>query len=357
MKKQIVFTGGGSAGHVSVNLALIPLFLQEGWAVAYFGSEDGMERELLTAHPEVTYYPIKSGKLRRYFDWKNFRDPFHVLKGTYQAYRLFSRLKPNVLFSKGGFVSVPVVLAARLHHVPVVLHESDLTPGLANKISIPFANLVCTTFPETNHHLPSGKSRYVGPVIREELKAGNAQKGRAICGFTPDKPVLLIMGGSLGARKINQVVREALPRLTGKFQFVHLCGKGNLDHSIQVDGYCQYEYVTEELPDFLAMADLVVSRAGANAIFEFRALCKPMLLIPLPLKQSRGDQIANAHSFSKSGYCRVLLEENLTSDALEKEIEALYHERHTYIQAMAASQQEDALQTLFTVIHEAGLQA
>jgi UDP-N-acetylglucosamine--N-acetylmuramyl-(pentapeptide) pyrophosphoryl-undecaprenol N-acetylglucosamine transferase len=276
-----MFTGGGSAGHVTVNMALIPRFLEEGWSVVYIGSESGIERKLISTLPDVKYFAISTGKLRRYMDVQNVKDPFKVVKGLFQAYRLIKAHKPNVIFSKGGFVSVPVVIGAWLNRVPLLIHESDLTPGLANRISIPFATGVCTTFSETGSMLKEGKCRHVGAVIREEVKQGNADLGRAFCGFTPNKPVILVMGGSLGARKINQTVRQALSHLTKRFQIVHLCGKNQVDPSLVMPGYKQFDYINEQLPDVLAMSDIVVSRAGSNSIFEFLSLKKPMLLIPL----------------------------------------------------------------------------
>jgi UDP-N-acetylglucosamine--N-acetylmuramyl-(pentapeptide) pyrophosphoryl-undecaprenol N-acetylglucosamine transferase len=350
--KTIMFTGGGSAGHVTVNLALIPRFLEEGWSVQYIGSESGIERELVATIPQAKYFPIATGKLRRYVDIQNIKDPFKVVKGLYQAYRLIKKNKPNVIFSKGGFVSVPVVIGAWLNRVPLLIHESDLTPGLANRISIPFATGVCTTFPETGGMLKAEKSRHVGAVIREEVKQGNADQGRAFCGFTRSKPVILIMGGSLGARKINQTVRQALARLTKQFQIVHLCGKNQLDPSLEIAGYKQFEYVNEQLPDVLAMTDLVISRAGSNSIFEFLSLKKPMLLIPLTKEQSRGDQILNAQSFEKSGYADVLYEEKLTATTLADSVERLYDNRKTYIDRMNMTEEANALTAVFDWINE-----
>ncbi|GGF90195.1 undecaprenyldiphospho-muramoylpentapeptide beta-N-acetylglucosaminyltransferase [Paenibacillus abyssi] len=350
---KIMFTGGGSAGHVTVNLALIPHFVEAGWSVDYIGSENGIEKQLVSSLSNVNYFGISTGKLRRYFDWQNVKDPFKVVKGVFQAYRHIKVLKPNVLFSKGGFVSVPVVLGAWLNKVPVIIHESDITPGLANRISIPFAAKICTTFPETAKHLQTGKTEYVGAVIREELKHGNADKGRAFCRFTENKPVLLIMGGSLGSRRINETVRRALDKLTETFQVVHLCGKGQLDSSIQNDNYRQYEFINEQLPDILEMSDVIISRAGSNSIFEFLYLRKPMLLIPLTKEQSRGDQILNARSFEALGFCEVLYEENLTEETLLNQAAQLYEHRLTYVRKMTDYEQRDALNAVIQLIEQA----
>lgn len=318
--KTILFTGGGTAGHVMVNLALIPFFQSHDWNIHYVGSIDGIERQLIQALPNVTYHPISTGKLRRYMSVENLKDPFKVMKGVFQAWKIIGSCKPAVVFSKGGFVSVPVVLAAKLRRVPTLIHESDYTPGLANKIAIPFANKVLATFPETLSFLPKKKSEYVGPVIRDHLLSGDQERGYKLTQLTTEKPILLIMGGSAGSQKINATIRSCLTELLTYFQVIHICGQGNIDQSIKQEGYVQFEYVNEELPDIFAITDFVLSRAGANAIFEFLALRIPMLLIPLSLQASRGDQIVNAESFQKHGYARVLKEENLNEETLIAEL-------------------------------------
>lgn len=347
--KKIMFTGGGSAGHVTVNLALFPRFLQDGWSVVYVGSENGIEKGLVTAR-NIRYIGIPSGKLRRYFDLRNFSDPFRVIGGTFQAFRAIRRERPSVVFSKGGFVSVPVVIGAWFNKVPIVIHESDLTPGLANRIAVRFADFVCTTFKESKRYLPPEKVHYVGPVIREELKSGDPQKGKLFCNFSSPKPILLIMGGSLGARKINQTVRESLVQITRDFNVVHLCGKGNLDPALTSSSYRQYEYLNDELPDVLSAADLVVSRAGSNSIFEFLHLRKPMLLIPLTKEQSRGDQILNAQSFAAAGFCNVLYEDQMTVAGFVEGIRGLYRDRDQFMQRMMSHPQEDALSEVYDLI-------
>jgi UDP-N-acetylglucosamine--N-acetylmuramyl-(pentapeptide) pyrophosphoryl-undecaprenol N-acetylglucosamine transferase len=350
MTRKIMFTGGGSAGHVTVNLALIPRFRAEGWEIDYIGSRNGIEKQLLEQLPDVAYFGIATGKLRRYMDWQNVKDPLKVVQGVVQAYRIIKRRKPDVVFSKGGFVSVPVVLGAWLNQVPVLIHESDITPGLANRIAIPFSTVVCTTFPETAARLKDGKARYVGAVVREELKCGDARRGRAFCRFTAEKPVLLIMGGSLGSRKINETVRSGLKSLTDRFQIVHLCGRGQVEASMESPSYRQFEYLNEELPDVLAMADVVLSRAGANAIFEFLSMRKPMLLVPLTKEQSRGDQILNARSFETAGYCEVIYEERMTEQSLVAGLRRLYDNRGEYIENMKGREQIDALTQVFELI-------
>jgi UDP-N-acetylglucosamine--N-acetylmuramyl-(pentapeptide) pyrophosphoryl-undecaprenol N-acetylglucosamine transferase len=353
MAKRILFTGGGSAGHVTVNLALIPRFAGMGWDVLYMGSKQGIEAQLIEKAGNVRYIGIATGKLRRYLDWQNVKDPFRVVKGVYEAYRHIRHEKPDVVFSKGGFVSVPVVLGAWLNKVPVVIHESDLTPGLANKIAGPFAARICTTFPETLRYVKSGKAVHVGAVIRQELRLGNAVRGLELCDFTSSKPVMLVMGGSLGSQRINGVLRRNLEKLLGDFQIVHICGKGQADPSLNRRGYKQFEYVHEELPDILAAADFVVSRAGSNAIFEFLALHKPMLLIPLSKQASRGDQILNAQAFERSGYGDMLPEEELTDETFVRAVYSLYGNLSEVVERMAGTESVNPIEKLTDQIIDA----
>ena len=279
--KRIILTGGGTAGHVTPNIALLPRLKELGYDIQYIGSYTGIEKELIEPFG-IPYHGISSGKLRRYFSVQNFTDPFRVLKGFREAHKLIRQLKPDVIFSKGGFVSVPVVLAGKRCKVPVIIHESDMTPGLANKIAIPSAAKVCCNFPETLKSLPEGKAVLTGSPIRQELLSGNKIAAMEMCHFTSDKPVILVIGGSLGAVAVNNAVREALPELLKDFQIIHLCGKGKMDESLKdVEGYCQFEYIKNELRNLFALADIVISRAGANAICELLALHKPNLLIPL----------------------------------------------------------------------------
>ncbi|MDX8045654.1 undecaprenyldiphospho-muramoylpentapeptide beta-N-acetylglucosaminyltransferase [Gracilibacillus sp. S3-1-1] len=348
--KQIIFTGGGTAGHVMVNLAIIPEFIKDGWTVDYIGSKNGIEKDLIEPLEGVTYHPISTGKLRRYFSKENFKDPFKVLKGTWQAHRIIGKKKPAVIFSKGGFVSVPVLVAARMRGVPAVIHESDYTPGLANKLAIPFAKKVLATFPETVQYLPEQKAEWIGAVVREELFTGKREKGYELTGFTNQKNVLLIMGGSVGSKKINEAVREGLDELLEQFQIIHICGKDNIDEQYNREGYVQYEYVQDELKDLLVITDLVCSRAGANSIFEFLALNKPMLLIPLSLQASRGDQIVNAKSFRKQGYAKVLEEENLTTESLVTTLSELKKDKYEMKDTMNNYRSSEAKQKVMDMI-------
>lgn len=332
--KRIILTGGGSAGHVTPNLALIPELLKDGWEVHYIGTIDGIERSLIK-DSKVIYHPIKAGKLRRYFNVKNITDPFRVLYGIMQAGSLVKKIKPDIIFSKGGFVSVPVVIGGWFNRVPVIIHESDITPGLANKLAAPFATRICVNFSDAGKGFSSKKIAYTGTPIRKEILSGNINRGLALCRFDTQKPVIMVMGGSLGSRNLNKLVREALPVLLKDFQVVHVCGKGNLDKSLEgLKGYKQFEYISEEQPHIFKIAKLVISRAGANSIFEFLLLKLPSILVPLSSKSSRGDQILNAKAFNKSGYSKMLMEEDLTSDVLSEQITSMYKERGTYLENM-----------------------
>ena len=350
--KRIILTGGGTAGHVTPNIALIPRLLELGYDIQYIGSYQGIEKELIEPFG-IPYHGISSGKLRRYFSVQNFTDPFRVLKGFGEAKRLIKELQPDVIFSKGGFVSVPVVLAGKHNKVPTIIHESDMTPGLANKIAIPSATKVCCNFPETVKNLPADKAVLTGTPIRQELLSGNKEAARKFCGLTDDKPVLMVIGGSLGAASVNENVRKILPELLKEFQVIHLCGKGKMDESLKdTEGYVQYEYIKQELADLFALADIVISRAGANAICELNALKKPNLLIPLSANASRGDQILNAESFENQGFSEVLTEENLAPTIILPIIDKLYEKRADYLAAMEKSGQSDAISKITSLIEE-----
>lgn len=350
--KKIVLTGGGTAGHVTPNIALLPRLKELGYEISYMGSYDGIEKKLI-ADFDIPYYGIATGKFRRYFDPKNFTDPFRVIKGFSEAKKILKEIKPDVVFSKGGFVAVPVVRAAAALKIPCIIHESDMTPGLANKLCIPVADKVCCNFPETLNNLASDKAVLTGSPIREELAKGNAEAGRALCGFNTDKPVIMVIGGSLGSLNVNRFVRAALPLLLEDFQIVHLCGKDKVDNMLlKQPGYKQFEYLKSELKDIFAMADIVVSRAGANAICELLALNKPNILIPLPSSSSRGDQLLNAKSFESQGFSIVIDEDDLSEKLLAEKIQELYFTKQTYIDAMSKSNQSDAINTIVGLIEE-----
>lgn len=349
--KTIVLTGGGTAGHVTPNLALVPSLKKNGWDIHYIGSYQGIEKQLVEKE-NLPYYPIASGKLRRYLSVENLKDPFKVIKGYFDAYKLLKQIKPQVVFSKGGYVTVPVVLAAKRLKIPVIIHESDMTPGLANKIAMKSAKTVCVNFEETLAHV-GNKGVYTGSPIREELFLGNRTTANQLCGFKEAKPTILMMGGSLGAKKINEVLRAALPELLGEFNVIHICGKNNLDESLlHLEGYKQFEYVREELPHLFAVADVMLSRAGANAVMEILALNIPSLLIPLSQAASRGDQILNANALKKKGYCDVLFEEELTKEKLVTSLAQVYKERKKYIHNMQQSTKLSGIQKVMQEIQK-----
>ncbi len=350
--KRIVFTGGGSAGHVTPNIALFPKMKSMGYDIHYIGSYEGIEKKLIEDY-RIPYYGISTGKLRRYFDIKNFSDPFRVMKGFVEARKILKTLKPDIVFSKGGFVSVPVVRAAAMQKIPCIIHESDMTPGLANNLCIPVAQKICCNFPETLQSLPAEKAILTGSPIRNELTKGDKQKGLEMCGFTTAKPVIMVIGGSLGAAEVNKLVREALPKLLEDFQIVHICGKDKIDNLLlKTDGYKQFEFVKDALKDLFAMADIVISRAGANAICELLTLRKPNLLIPLPAHASRGDQILNAKSFEAQGFSMVADEDYLTAVTLTEKVHELYFTRQSYIDAMQNSRIKDSTDTIIALIED-----
>lgn len=350
--KHIVLTGGGTAGHVTPNIAMIPTLQEKGFQISYVGSYDGIEKKLIE-ELGIPYYGISSGKLRRYFDIKNFTDPFKVIKGFFEAKKLMKKLNPDVVFSKGGFVTVPVVVAAKLSKIPAFIHESDMTPGLANKLCIPFCTKVCCNFPEAVKNLPAKKAVLTGTPIRQELLSGNKEAALKFTGLTANKPVIMIIGGSLGSVVVNNAVRKILPELLKDFQVIHLCGKGKIDESLKNQtGYIQYEYIKDELADLFALADIIISRAGANAICEISALKKPNLLIPLSANASRGDQILNARSFERLAYSKVIEEEQLTDSLLLNEIQDLYQNKEHFIQKMSQSKQNDSIGQIVTMLCE-----
>lgn len=351
--KKIVLTGGGTAGHVTPNLALLPTLQEAGFLITYMGSYDGIEKRLVEDFG-IPYVGIATGKFRRYLDIKNLTDPFRVIKGYTEARKFLKEYRPDVIFSKGGFVSVPVVRAAASLKIPCIIHESDMTPGLANKLCFPVAKNICCNFPETYKMLPAEKAVLTGTPIRAELAQGNKLAGLEMCGFTANKPVIMVIGGSLGAMNVNKAVRDALPQLLEKYQVVHLCGKDKVDNLLlSTPGYKQFEYLKAELKDIFAMADLVISRAGANAICELLALRKPNILIPLPASSSRGDQLLNAESFESQGFSIVLHEDDMTTALLVEKVNELYENRQRYFDAMEQSGQMDSIPTIMELIKKA----
>lgn len=350
--KKIVLTGGGTAGHVMPNIALIPELKKRDYEILYVGSINGIEKEL-AINAGLNYKGVQSGKLRRYFDIKNFTDPFRVLAGCGQARFILKSFNPDIIFSKGGFAAVPVAIAAKSLKMPLIAHESDITPGLANKLSAPAAIKICCSFPETLKYLPEGKGVLTGSPIRAEILSGDKKEGLRILGFDGTKPILLIIGGSLGSQHVNDAVRHVLDTLLESYDICHICGRGNVDEGLNdKKGYRQIEFVVDELKHLFAAADLFISRAGANAIFEILALKKPNLLIPLGTNASRGDQILNAQSFERSGYSMLLKEEDLNNESLLAAVHELWEKRDVYTAAMNAAPESGGVDAVISLIEE-----
>ena len=346
--KKILLTGGGTAGHVTPNIALLPKLREAGFSIEYIGTRTGIEHRLL--EPEnIPFHPITAGKLRRYFDLKNISDVFLIIVALFQSIAVLLKSRPDLLLSKGGFVSCPVVWAAWLCRIPAVIHESDITPGLANRLSLPFAKKICYSFPETAAHVDRNKAVHTGLPVRASLLSGNPGTGMELCGFTDNKPVVLVMGGSQGSVVVNAALRGALPVLTRKFHICHLCGNGNLGP--EVPGYRQFEYADDELRHLFAAATLFVGRSGATTLFELLALKKPSLLIPLSTGASRGDQILNARSFERQGFSRVLPQEDLTAETLAEAITRLYEQREQIAASIADSCLPEGVTSIMKVVH------
>ena len=348
---KIVLTGGGTAGHVIGNLAILPGLKKRGYDLAYIGSHYGIERELIQKEG-IPYHPIASGKLRRYRSLRNVTDVFRVMKGLFDALRVLRKEKPDLIFSKGGYVTVPVAIAAALLRIPFIGHESDITPGLANKLAARYATKMLVTFPETKTAF-GDKGIVVGSPVRQELFSGDTKAAYKFLQFEPGRPVLLVMGGSLGAGFLNDTVWANLDRLLMDYQVVHLVGKGNINHNLDHrPGYRQLEYIGLEMKDVLTLADFIVSRAGSNSIFEFLALKKPNLLIPLDLNQSRGDQIENAKSFAKAGYSLMLREGDFTTEAFFDQLNKLQMCKTDFIKNMDQAVVQGSLEKILGVIDE-----
>lgn len=349
--KKIVLTGGGTLGHVSVNLALIDE-LADLWNIDYIGSEKSIEQERVSTINNVNYHSISTGKLRRYRSMDNFIDIFRIFKGIMNSFFILRKLKPDIIFSKGGYVSFPVVVGGWLNRILIITHESDLTPGLANKLSLPFTSKICTTFPETEEYINHKNIEFIGPIVRKSILNGDKIKGLSLCDFNKDKPVLLVIGGSLGAENINNNIRKNIIELLNYFQIVHICGKNQIDNSLVIKGYKQFEYLNEELSDVFAISDIVISRAGSNSIFEFLALNKPMLLIPLSKKASRGDQILNAKYFEDKGFCEVVQDEELSNIEIVKMVNNIHVNRRDYINNMKEFNSENSLDKIIEIIND-----
>lgn len=321
--KTIVLTGGGTAGHIMPHLALLPTLKNHFNKIVYIGSDTGMENNIIPKYPEIEFHTIKASKLDRAHIFKNFTLPFKFIKSVCQAKQLLRQIRPNIIFSKGGYVSLPVVFAAKSLKIPVVAHESDLSVGLANKLCKPKVNAICTTFEKTAHSVGK-KGIFTGSPIIENQNVTLLKK---------TKPILFITGGSLGAKAINDAVFDAAKELTKSFYVIHQVGKNKTNKSIKLQDYEQIEFATDMM-QLIKSADIVVSRAGSNTIFELAYNTKPMLLIPLPKGASRGDQIDNAKYFESKNYAKVLFQENLSSKTLISAINELYDNKNQYISTL-----------------------
>ena len=318
-KSTIVLTGGGTAGHVTPNLALIPLLEKYFDNIVYIGSQTGPENELTKEYKNVVFYPITTVKLVRGLTLKNLLIPFKLIKGRREAKQILKEVNPDIIFSKGGFVSVPVVLAGKKLKIPMIAHESDLSLGLANKITRKDFDVICTSFKDTAESLPNGV--YVGSPMKQTLiSQSDKTRIRQLYNLDNNKPICLIIGGSQGAESINKAVIAILDHILKTHQVLHITGKGKLT-SLKKPGYHPVEYV-ENLPVLLTIIDIAITRGGSNALFELLNNQIPMLIIPLS-RGSRGDQIQNAEYFEKKGYALTLLESNLTPQTLKESFDKL----------------------------------
>ncbi len=350
--RTVLLTGGGTAGHVTPNLALLPALRARGFQPEYMGDARGIERRL-AEEAGLRFHGIPTGKLRRYFSLQNFLDPLRIVLGIVRATWRIARLRPVAVFSKGGFVGVPVVIGAWLNRVPVVVHESDLTPGLANRLSFPFARRICLSFPETEALLPGRDVVYTGTPVRQLLLDGDRARGLERFGLDPGRHTLLVFGGSQGAQAINEQVRALLPALSGDLQVLHVCGAGHLDAELEGRAnYRQYEYLGDDFGDAFACADVVLSRAGANSLAELIALRKPAIVVPLPTAASRGDQIDNARVFAERGYGRVLPQSEMTPESLAREIQRVLAGAEGFVAAMNSAESHDPVERIVDLIDE-----
>ena len=351
--KKICLTGGGTAGHIMPNLALVPELKKRNYEIIYIGSKNGMEKNVIESN-NITFFGITTDKLRRYIDKRNLVMPFNVIKGISEAKKILKKNKIDIVFSKGGYVALPVVVAAHSLKIPVISHEADYSLGLANKLAAPFSKKVCCNFEETVKYIGK-KGIFTGCPIRNELLKGDKSKGLKLLGFTDNKPVLLITGGSLGAKYINDLIKKNINELLKRYNIVHICGKGKIDNNLNnITGYRQYEIISDNLSNIFAVSDFVISRAGANAIFELLALKKPNLLIPLSTKASRGDQILNANSFMKKGYSLVLLEEDQdkNNNLFFNKLNELTNNKDKFIKTMKNSIEINAIDNICNIIDE-----
>ena len=344
-KNVIAFTGGGTAGHIYPGLAVadelkaLAVKNNKKITINWIGCSKGMDRQIVEkalgsdgTRTADAFYGIPSGKLRRYLSWQNFTDLFRIMAGYFSARRILKKLKPAFLFSKGGFVSVPPCLAAKHLGIPVYTHECDFTLGLANRINFKSADCMFVSYEETKKHFPAAdQSRVIvsGNPVRPVFYNTNPENGRKFLGLnekkkSSDKPVLLVLGGSSGARQINELVYDNIDFLCENFIVVHQTGLVNSDDdrasalAEKYEGiYKPYNFIYQEMPDVVSAADVILSRAGANSIWEAAVLLKPMVLVPLCGSGTRGDQVDNAEFFRSRGAAEVLLGDEADSQHLK----------------------------------------
>lgn len=342
--KKIVFTGGGTAGHIMPNLAIIN-DIKDKAKVYYIGS-NGLEKTLVKKN-NIKYYEIDSTKLKRNLSLSNFLIPFKLIKAIKQSKKILKEIKPDIVFSKGGYVALPVVFASKKLNIPVICHESDITMGLANKLCKNKCKYFCTSFEKTSQSLKNGI--YTGSPLRKELFKGNKENAKKLFKNYRSKPTIMIMGGSLGSKIINKNIIDILPKLNG-YNIIHIVGKNNLTKN-KFDNYVQLEF-TNNIEDIFSLADLVISRAGSNTINELLALNKPNILIPLSKKASRGDQILNAQYFYEKGYSDVIFEEDLNEKVLLNKIEKVLKNKNKFIEKMKKSNNKLANEIIIELLLE-----
>ncbi len=340
--KTIILTGGGTAGHTTPHFALLEKLKTHFDNIYYIGSEFGIERELVK-NKGIHYYSIPTVKLQRSLTLDNLKIPFALNKSVKSAKKLLEELKPDVVFSKGGFVGLPVTLACKSLKIPVIIHESDKSLGLANKIASKFASLTITTFPSKIKN-----SKCFGAIVREELFYKSRESSLKHYGISGNKPILLVTGGSMGAKTINEQVRLNLDKLLLHFDVLHIVGKGNLSN-INKKGYYQVEFT--DMAYAYSVADIAVSRAGSNTAFELIALKIPTLFIPLSKKVSRGDQIENARFFYNQGLSHILYEEDINEKFLNSVIK-LYKMRNVLVSNMKQSKITIANDNIINILNK-----
>lgn len=334
--KNIILTGGGTAGHCMPNIYLLPYLKKYFNNIYYIGSKNGIEKNIIENY-DIPYYEIDCAKLNRKFNFNNLKIPFSVIKGIKSSERIIEKLKPNVIFSKGGYVSFPVVVAAHRKKIPIISHESDLTIGLANKLSIPFCTKTLTSFPETSKQIKNGE--YVGPPLKNYAPINKNEIYNKF-NFENGKPVLLITGGSQGAQKINATVKNCIKELSEYFNIIHLCGKGNT-FDCNVKNYYQTEFA-QNMNEIYSITSVCVSRAGSNTVFELLHNLIPSVLIPLSNSSTRGDQVLNAKYFFQKGACSYLEENLITKNSFICSVLSCLNNKQEYVKNIEKLKIENA---------------